>query len=125
MSYVFRPPARDESARLTADHRRRPNDPETRLGRYIRTGRRPVNVWRLVDGTYREATPDPTVDPAVDRWFQGGAANPVTAAEAAALVAAGYTVDGWSPDDDTTPGVLVGAGYGTGAYAALAYGGSN
>jgi len=124
MTYTFSPPARDEIARLTAADRARPNSPTTLLGRFLRVGTRPVNVFSLADGTFVESNPDPTTDAAIVRAYQGGTISEVSAAEAAALTAAGYTVTGWGvepPPDDSTAG----AGYGGGAFGTEAYGGDD
>lgn len=62
-------------------------DAGNRLGARIVPSARGRNVWRKTDGTFTEQQP---VDGDVDRIFFGGHLNEVTAAEAAALTAAGY-----------------------------------
>lgn len=124
MTWTFSPPARTAIPRLTAELRARPDDPATRLGRFITTGTRRVNVWRLTDGTFTETQPSDA--DSVDRWFQGGAVHSVTAAEAAALEAAGYDCDFTGdepPPDDGDEGF--GAGFGGEPYGEMPYGGSD
>lgn len=92
-----------------------PVDPlMTRLFRHYAQGPRGRNVYQMSDGTFQETPPafwnpdNPTepfstvfnwdgtvtktaLTPYVVRVYFGGVANPITAAEAAALQAAGYT----------------------------------
>lgn len=80
-----------------------------RLFRHYGARARGRNVYRLVDGTVTETEPYPYVDasaslgvsaPTVAATFYGGHSHRVSASDAAALAAAGYTVTGNLLSDD-------------------------
>jgi hypothetical protein len=66
----------------------RPERFENRLFRFFAPLPRGVNVYKLTDGTYTEA--DQSDATAYTVLYHGGHSHEVTAAEAAALTAAGY-----------------------------------
>lgn len=67
----------------------RADSPEERFARHWAPEQRGKNVWKLNDGTYTERQPRDATTIAVT--YYGGHVYTVTAAEAAALNAAGYT----------------------------------
>ena len=62
-----------------------------RLFRYVGAGKSADNVYRLVDGSF--VTVPPVDEATISRTFWGATENYVTDAEAAQLIAAGFTVD--------------------------------
>ena len=61
-----------------------------RLFRYVSPGKSADNVYRLLDGSFTTVAPDDVS--LISRTFWGATNNYVTDAEAAELVAAGYSV---------------------------------
>lgn len=119
MSPVFTPPTvADVPQVLEYDPEKRHNPLGYRLMRYFGARRRGVNVFKMSDGTYQrddqgagepypatDAVPNnalarqwyagretvfPLPNPSVVTVYYGGHSHPVTAAEAAALTAAGF-----------------------------------
>lgn len=87
---TFTPPADDTVPPVLA--RRHPGNV---LMRYYAPRPEGRNVYMLTDGTITEADPDGTTvtwDDVATVWWGGHEAVEVTAAQAAALTAAGYTV---------------------------------
>lgn len=95
---TFTPPSATDVPAFAADTRGRP----LRLARYFSAGRRGKNVYYLSNGTVTETDPDTSSvfwsrsegSPYVVTTWWGSTASPyeVTAAQAAALTSAGYTV---------------------------------
>lgn len=85
MSKVFTPPTAPLVPAAV-----NPRHPGFALFKYYRPWSAGLNVWLLKDGTVTQVEPD-GLD-AVARTFHGGHVHEVDNVEAAALVAAGYTV---------------------------------
>lgn len=84
MPPTFTPPVRfDVPTTVAAPH------PGNALFRFYGPRRSGVNVWLLDDGTFTE---DERYAAVAVKTYHGGHLHTVTASEAAALVAAGYTV---------------------------------
>jgi len=83
---TFIPPTQNNQAAADV----RGEDVAWRLFRYVSPGKTADNVYRLVDGSF--VTVPPVDEAQISRTFWGATENYVTDAEAAELVAAGFSV---------------------------------
>lgn len=91
---LFSPPIREETARW---RRETPLPEKHQVQRFVGEPRA-VNVHKLLDGTYTEIE---GIDPAlIDVTYRGATTVTVTDAEAASLVAAGYSVLNYTPEGE-------------------------
>lgn len=107
--HIFQPPILDNSPRASVDMSRA----DQHFWNHFRRPPTGVNVYKLIDGTYTQVQPGRPEDVAI--WYFGGHIYEVDDAEAASLIAAGYTVTGVVvdiDDDITTWAELVGTSWG-------------
>lgn len=102
MAFQFQPPATIELPRTTARPHR-----DDRFWSRIRRGKVGSTVLKRPDGTYLTVSYPTQVDIAeASAVYMGGHIYDVSAAEAAALTAAGYTVIDTTPVVPGEPGVI-------------------